>query len=374
MSPVIMDMPPAAIGHNSQACEVRPAANASRIKEAKAAYLRMALQAGVSERDRILHYAAITMDSAEFHAFYLAMHHGTRHGDRVLVGQQRLADLMGCSDRHIRRIMAELDGKWFPLRGKQRDARKGIIPDAIMQSLTAELIGQPKNAGQHIVVPAAMFPQHVEQASVPSRTDMSGSDATSRTPVSGSNDISSRTPTSYSESRAGHFRPNEPDIPVRITIEDKPNTPESAPARIRARVDPPSWAMNATLSPDERKAQSRIWRIEGGGLAISEDLRAELARDFPLVPIDETLRIVKTESGIKDTAVHLLSQVERKFAYAQRDEAGRERRYQQRASEAIARAAPPSGRQQNWRPSTPEDACKAIMREVRARNAAGGGA
>jgi hypothetical protein len=85
--------------------------------------------------------------------------------------------------------------------------------------------------------------------------------------------------------------------------------------------------MNATLSPAERKAQSRIWRTEDGGLAISEDFRAELARDFPLVPINETLRIVKTESGVKDTAVHLLSQVERKFAYAQRDESGRERRY-----------------------------------------------
>jgi hypothetical protein len=222
MSPVIMDLPPAAIGHNSQACEVRPDISSTRIAAAKTSYLHMALQAGISERDRMLHYAAVTMDSAEFHAFFITLHHGTRSGDRVLIGQQRLADLMGCSDRRVRRIMTELDGKWFAVREKQRDARKGTIPAAVMQSLTAELIGKPRGAGQHIVVPAAMFPQHADKDSAMSRTPVSGSDTASRTGMSGSNGVSTRTLASYSESRVGHLRHNEPDRSVHITIEDKP--------------------------------------------------------------------------------------------------------------------------------------------------------
>ena len=336
MSPIIMDLPPTAIGHNSQACEVRPA-QVSKVNSDRNAFLDMAVQDGIDERQRILHYAAAYMGHAQFHTFYLMMHHGSKYGDGVTVGQRRIAGIMECSERHVRRIMDELEGDgWFERREKRRDARAGKIPDALMQPLIAELVERSKVSGQGIVVPAAMVPQHVDRTPTSNRTPMSGSTSSNRTPMSGSQ--------TAPEPRTGHSWPNEPDIPVHITKEDKPNAPESAPARICARIDPPNWEMNAALNFEERKAQTRIWRTDGGGLAISPELRAELGRDFPLVPIDETLRIVKTESNLKDNAKKLLLDVERKFAYAQRDEAGRDRRYAARAPSPMAKTSSPSWR------------------------------
>ncbi len=270
MSPVIMDLPPSpAIGHNSQACEVRPA-QVNEAAAAKAAYLKMALQGDIGERLRILHHASVSMGHAEFHALWFMLMHGKGNATDVTLGQKKLAMLMECSERQVRRIVTELDGGgWFAPREKQRDARCGKIPDRVMQPLIAELVERSILTGQGIVVPTAIVPQDIERTKMSSRTQVSGS---------------SRTPMSASESPPGHFCQNEPDIHVHRTIEDKPYTRASA-GNAGASVDIPEKKINGkefwtkTLNPMQAKAHGNMHRDpETGDIHVSNGKRQKLEK------------------------------------------------------------------------------------------------
>lgn len=120
---------------------------------------------------------------------------------------------------------------------------------------------------------------------------------------------------------------------------------EEVPDRARERKDPENWAMLAFQGGvPEAKAQKEVWRTFDGSIDISENLRRQLAEEYPRVPIGPTLKIIRSESKIQDGAGKLLLDIHRKFSYAERDEINRDRRYAQHA----VQKPPPTPRKETF--------------------------
>ena len=309
MPPEIPAIPAARIGHNSKA------QLADKIAAVRQAFLDANLSETATFRHKLLSIAyASGMNPADFHVLWGLLTHGSADGGNIAVSQKKLAMISGRGERTVRRIIETLeeDG-WLTAPKKQRrlpSVRSASIPQSAMQSIVAEIVERSRATGQPVEVPNLK----PERPSVASQA------------------IQDRPSVASQEVKRGqiqHLREAKSDTQENLKIEPKNN-----PKRVRARrADPPGWLMAATLNPEEGRAQKRIWRVEGGSIEISDEFRAELECDFPLIPIDDTLRILKTESAMKDTALRLIEALERKFAYAQRDERIKTQRYADRAAQ-----------------------------------------
>ena len=288
------------VGQISKAQQVMDEIEAARLD-----YLKNNIRGAISERTKILHYAFVSgMSDAEFRVLWGYLMAGNRDGESISIGQKRIGWLTGKKERTVRSLTNDLEAaRWLSnptKRQRQAAIRSAGIPPEAMRSIIHEIVDRQKSAGQAVEIPVELLPRNLDRQKSAINEPLTGNIAS--------------------------FRPAETR---HRTIEDKPYPHTRARAR---RVDPASWQM-AALNASERSAQKRIWFVEGGAIDISDELRAELAGTFPLVPIEPTLVVLRTEAKPSETAFRLLEALMRKMAYAQRDEMGRERRYAERAAQ-----------------------------------------
>jgi hypothetical protein len=211
-----MDMPPAAVGHNSHGYETQRAAAAARLK-----FLEMVLRGEVSARFEMVNRAyASDMSDAEFRVFYGYLHHGNRDGCNISVGHARIGAIIGKGEQAVRRTTKALEALgWLPeAERQQRKAatRKAAIPPHAMRAIVAEVVDRSKLTGQPIVVSSVATPQHVDRSNAPDRSNTTGQDVSE---------------TTGQEPLTGQTRPFRPVKSDHITIEDKPLGGEEGNAR-----------------------------------------------------------------------------------------------------------------------------------------------
>jgi len=253
MSPVIMDMPPAAVGHNSHGYETQRAAAAARLK-----FLEMVLRGEVSARFEMVNRAyASDMSDAEFRVFYGYLHHGNRDGCNISVGHARIGAIIGKGEQAVRRTTKALEALgWLPeAERQQRKAatRKAAIPPHAMRAIVAEVVDRSISTGQPIVVTAIATPHHVDRSNTLDQSDLTGLNVSE---------------TTGQEPLTGQMRPFRPVKSDHITIEDKPYATPTC-TRTREGID-----------------QIRKRLLEAGGGAINEAYGGFLVLSDPIRWID----------------------------------------------------------------------------------------
>ena len=325
-----MDMPPAAVGHNSHDCELAGDIAAARLK-----FLEMVLKPRVSRRYEIVSRAyASDMSDAEFRVLYGYVHHGNRDACNIYVGQATLGKIAHKGEQAVRRATRSLEADgWLQDAEKQHQkaaVRSASIPAHAMRAILSEVVEYQISTGQPIAVPASLVPQNID------RSNLTGMDQPKTTGL---------------EAKTGQIRQLRPVEFDRRTIEDKPYAPESAPAPTRKIANPTHWAYNAAFDPEERKAQLDVGWTEDGTLVAMNGFEGQLLRDFPRVNLTAGLAAAAgNQLPAKGTATakQVKGAILRQFGFMEQDEAGRDRRAAARQSATPAIRGAPAPRP-SWR-------------------------
>lgn len=107
---------------------------------------------------------------------------------------------------------------------------------------------------------------------------------------------------------------------------DKGNAGASAATPIAECWKTPKGMMAAGTNTDEARAQRHVWLTPLGSVEISEEMRAEMAKVFPLVDPASALAAAAPNVRPEKGATACLANVRRQFGYMQQDAVGRERR------------------------------------------------
>jgi hypothetical protein len=323
---VYVDVPPQVVDEGRQ-IEIKKVAEELAYR---AEYIDTYIGKARSYKWMLLHVANQTeMTDAAFRMFFNYVAHGNEDGTQIFPGHARVAAITKRSAKSTQRARKELDeGGWLITKRQRRGPAVAMaaIPDLIAQEIVKEIL---KATNLSLLERPLEVPNLSRPA--PKLTLVKAQEET-LLPVQHQEETEVSSVKNQEETKQASRR--DTSVPL-------PNLTKEPPTRERARrVDHPIWEMNAAQSAEDSRAQKHIWRTEDGGIDISDDLRAKIRSQFPLVSVDSILAVVAGRSNEKDSASHLLKELKVRFGYAQNDAEDRDRRAKEMAAERAAKKPP----------------------------------
>jgi hypothetical protein len=144
------------------------------------------------------------------------------------------------------------------------------------------------------------------------------------------------------EKTCSSFQENLQELHPKLPNRSYQGKNADAPARAATPVEvaecwkTPKAIMAAGMNADEARSQRHVWVSPLGSVEISQEMRDEMTKTFPLVDHASALAAAAPNVRPEKGAVTCLANVRRQYGYMQQDAAGRERR-------ANARSGPAQG-------------------------------